>query len=68
MDMRVLVMGLGFFGKNWLKEVLACTECEVAGIVAKHPELLAMVAAAVTSAEKRQPVAVAPLVAEALAA
>lgn len=41
--MRVLVLGLGFFGRNWLREVLACPECEVAGIVAKHPELLATV-------------------------
>lgn len=38
---RVLVLGLGFFGKNWLTEVSACQECEVAGVVAKHPELLA---------------------------
>jgi len=39
----VLVLGLGFFGRNWLKEVSACPECEVAGIVAKHPDLLATV-------------------------
>ena len=38
---RILVLGLGFFGKNWLREVSACAECEVAGVVAKHPELLA---------------------------
>lgn len=37
----VLVLGLGFFGKNWLKEASACPECEVAGVVAKHPDLLA---------------------------
>ncbi|MBI2562033.1 MAG: Gfo/Idh/MocA family oxidoreductase [candidate division NC10 bacterium] len=54
MDMRVLVMGLGFFGKNWLKEVLACTECEVAGIVAKHPELLATVGEAFTVAPSKR--------------
>lgn len=41
--MRVLVMGLGFFGRNWLRKIQACPECEVAGIVAKHPELLATV-------------------------
>lgn len=41
--MRVLILGLGFFGRNWLREVLACPECEVAGIVAKHPDLLAAV-------------------------
>jgi predicted dehydrogenase len=41
--MRFLVLGLGFFGKNWLKEISACAECEVAGIVAKHPDLLAAV-------------------------
>lgn len=41
--LRVLVLGLGFFGKNWLKEVSACPECEVAGVVAKHPDLLATV-------------------------
>ncbi len=41
--MRILVLGLGFFGKNWLKEISACAECEVAGIVAKHPDLLAAV-------------------------
>jgi len=39
----VLVLGLGFFGKNWLKEISACPECEVAGVVAKHPDLLATV-------------------------
>ena len=41
--LRVLVLGLGFFGRNWLKGVSACPECEVAGIVAKHPDLLATV-------------------------
>jgi len=39
----VLILGLGFFGRNWLKEVSGCPECEVAGIVAKHPDLLATV-------------------------
>jgi predicted dehydrogenase len=38
--LRVVVLGLGFFGKNWLRELSACPECEVAGIVAKHPDLL----------------------------
>jgi predicted dehydrogenase len=41
--LRVLVLGVGFFGRNWLREVSACPECEVAGVVAKHPELLASV-------------------------
>jgi len=41
--MRFLILGLGFFGRNWLREVLACPGCEVAGIVAKHPDLLATV-------------------------
>lgn len=41
--MRTLVLGLGFFGKTWLREVLACPDCEVAGIVAKHPDMLATV-------------------------
>src|SRR5574341_705603 len=41
--MRFLIRGLGFFGRNWLREVLACPECEVAGIVAKHSDLLATV-------------------------
>ncbi len=41
--LRVLVLGLGFFGRNWLREVSACTECEVAGVVSKHPDLLASV-------------------------
>ncbi len=41
--MRILVLGLGFFGRNWLKEIVACPECEVAGVVAKHPDLLATV-------------------------
>ena len=41
--MRFLVLGLGFFGNNWLKEISACAGCEVAGIVAKHPDLLAVV-------------------------
>lgn len=39
----ILVLGAGFFGKNWLRELAACAECEVAGVVAKHPELLAAV-------------------------
>ncbi len=42
-DMRILVLGLGFFGKNWLREISACPECEMAGVVAKHPDLLAAV-------------------------
>jgi predicted dehydrogenase len=41
--LRVLVLGLGFFGRNWLEEISACPECEVAGVVAKHPDLLATV-------------------------
>lgn len=41
--MRFLILGLGFFGRNWLREVLACPGCEVAGIVSKHPDLLAAV-------------------------
>jgi len=41
--LRILVLGAGFFGKNWLRELSACAECEVAGVVAKHPELLASV-------------------------
>jgi predicted dehydrogenase len=41
--MRMVILGLGFFGRNWLREVLASPECEVAGIVAKHPDLLATV-------------------------
>lgn len=40
---RIVVLGLGFFGKNWLREVSACAECELAGVVAKHPDLLAAV-------------------------
>lgn len=39
--LRVVVLGLGFFGRNWLREVTASPACEVAGIVAKHPDLLA---------------------------
>ncbi|HXZ44194.1 MAG TPA: Gfo/Idh/MocA family oxidoreductase [archaeon] len=39
----VLVLGLGFFGKNWLREISACPECELTGVVAKHPDLLAKV-------------------------
>ncbi len=38
--MRILILGLGFFGRNWLREVVACPGCEVAGIVAKHRDLL----------------------------
>jgi predicted dehydrogenase len=41
--LRVLVMGAGFFGKNWLREVCACPKCEVAGVVAKDSELLTAV-------------------------
>jgi predicted dehydrogenase len=41
--LRVLVLGAGFFGKNWLRELAGCAECEVAGVVAKHPDLLASV-------------------------
>src|SRR5574342_436145 len=41
--LRVLVLGLGFFGRNWLREASACPECEVAGVVAKHPDLLSSV-------------------------
>ena len=38
--LKVLVLGGGFFGKNWLRALLACPECEVAGLVAKHPDIL----------------------------
>jgi predicted dehydrogenase len=41
--MRFLILGLGFFGRNWLREVLACPGCEVAGVVAKHRDLLTQV-------------------------
>lgn len=41
--LRVLVLGVGFFGKNWLREVSACPESEVAGVVAKHADLLSSV-------------------------
>jgi len=41
--LRLLVLGLGFFGKNWMREIAGCAECEVVGVVAKHPELLAAV-------------------------
>lgn len=41
--LRVLVLGAGFFGKNWLRELRACAECEIVGLVAKHSELLASV-------------------------
>lgn len=52
--LRVLVLGAGFFGKNWLRELSACTECEVAGVVAKHPELLAAVGEAFTIPASRR--------------
>jgi predicted dehydrogenase len=38
--LRVLVVGSGFFGKNWLREISACPDCLVAGLVSKHPDLL----------------------------
>jgi predicted dehydrogenase len=41
--LRVLVLGAGFFGQNWLRTLRGCAECEVAGLVAKHPDLLAAV-------------------------
>jgi predicted dehydrogenase len=41
--LSILILGLGFFGKHWLKEVSGCADCEVAGVVAKHPDLLAAV-------------------------
>lgn len=41
--MRILVLGVGFFGKNWLKTLSGSPGCEVAGLVAKHPDLLAAV-------------------------
>ena len=41
--LKVLVLGVGFFGKNWLREVSACPGCELVGVVAKHPDLLAAV-------------------------
>jgi len=39
----ILVLGAGFFGKNWLRQVTDCPECELVGLVAKHPDLLASV-------------------------
>jgi predicted dehydrogenase len=41
--LRILVLGLGFFGKRWVGEISACPECELVGIVAKHPDLLTAV-------------------------
>jgi predicted dehydrogenase len=70
--LRVLVLGLGYFGKRWLGELAACASCEVAGIVAKHPELRAAagdefrIPAAIRSVETTRRVAVGPLVEEAL--
>ncbi len=43
--LRVLVLGSGFFGKNWLREVTSCPDCELAGVVSKHADLLASVGA-----------------------
>jgi predicted dehydrogenase len=39
--LKVVVLGAGFFGKNWLRELAGCGECQVVGLVAKHPDLLA---------------------------
>jgi predicted dehydrogenase len=39
--LKVLVLGGGFFGKNWLRALSACPECAVVGLVAKHPDILA---------------------------
>jgi predicted dehydrogenase len=39
--MRVLVLGLGFFGRLWLRNLLTCPDCQVAGVVSRHPDLLA---------------------------
>jgi predicted dehydrogenase len=39
--LKVIVLGAGFFGKNWLRELSGCAECELVGLVAKHPEVLA---------------------------
>jgi len=39
--LRVLVLGVGFFGTNWLRTLQGCAECELVGLVAKHAELLA---------------------------
>ena len=41
--LRVLVIGSGFFGRNWLREVSACPDCTVAGLVSKHADLLSKV-------------------------
>ena len=41
--LRVLVIGSGFFGRNWLREVSACSDCTVAGLVSKHADLLSKV-------------------------
>lgn len=39
--LRVLVLGAGFFGTNWLRTLAGCPECELVGLAAKHPDLLA---------------------------
>ena len=41
--MRLLVLGLGFFGQTWLREIQAHPDCEVAGVLTKHPDVLAAV-------------------------
>ena len=41
--LRVLMLGVGYFGRKWLKEISACPQCELVGIVAKHSDLLAMI-------------------------
>ncbi len=38
--LQVLVLGAGFFGQNWLREITRRPECEVAGVVSKHNDLL----------------------------
>ena len=40
---RMLVLGTGFFGRNWLREISASPECEVAGVVGKSPDFLTAV-------------------------
>jgi predicted dehydrogenase len=41
--MRLLVLGLGFFGQTWLREIQAHPDCEVAGVLTKHADVLAAV-------------------------
>jgi predicted dehydrogenase len=63
-QLDVLVLGTGFFGRQWLQQISKHPECRVAGIVSQHPDLLAAVGEEFAIPAQRRYAAIDPALAQ----